>query len=120
MDEKKLHAREFQLKGISGNVRCKLLQKWSAGKTTELSRCIFQISLKYMKLVIPEILKYFLYILVLCNFNFYLKITRPLPQQNYPHPHPPPHQNKNFGPSPSDPGMVILGYSLMIIAVFFP
>ena len=56
---------EFQLKGIGGNMRCKLLQKRSTGKTTEcskhlrhiaiekdifseLNRCIFQISLKYI------------------------------------------------------------------------
>ena len=73
MDEKKLHTREFQLKGSGGNMRCKLLQKRFTGKTTEcskhlhhiaiekdilseLKRCIFQISLKYIKLVIPKIL----------------------------------------------------------------
>ena len=88
MDEKKLHTREFQLKGSGGNMRCKLLQKRFTGKTTEcskhlrhiaiekdilseLNRCIFQISLKYIKLVIPKIL----FMLVLCSFNFYLKIT---------------------------------------------
>ena len=38
---------------------------------SELNRCIFQISLKYIKLVIPKIL----FILVLCSFNFYFKIT---------------------------------------------
>ena len=38
---------------------------------SELNRCIFQISLKYIKLVIPKIL----FILVLSNFNFYFKIT---------------------------------------------
>ena len=32
---KKPHNREFQLKGIGGNMRCKLLQKRSTGKTTE-------------------------------------------------------------------------------------
>ena len=88
MDEKKLDTLEFQLKGIGGNMRCKLLQKRSTGKTTEcstcdiaiekdifseLNRCIFQISLKYFKLVIPEIL----FILVLCNLNFYFKNTWP-------------------------------------------
>ena len=36
MDEKKLHTQEFQLKGISRNMRCKLLQKRSTGKTTVL------------------------------------------------------------------------------------
>ena len=76
MDEKKLHTWEFQLKDSSGssrNVRCKLLQKRFIGKTTEclkhlchiaiekdilseLNRCIFQIPLKYIKLVIPKIL----------------------------------------------------------------
>ena len=86
MDEKKLHTWEFQLKGSGGNMRCKLLQKRFTGKTaecskhlhhiaiekdilSELNRCIFQISLKYIKLVIPKIL----FILVLCSFNF--KIT---------------------------------------------
>ena len=90
MDEKKLHTREFQLKSSSRNMRCKLLQKRFTGKTTEcskhlrhiaiekdilseLNRCIFQISLKYIKLVIPKIL----FILVLCIFNFYFKITWP-------------------------------------------
>ena len=88
MDEKKLHTREFQLKGSGGNMRCKLLQKRFTGKTTEcskhlrhiaiekdilseLNRCIFQVSLKYIKLVIPKIL----FILVLFSFNFYFKIT---------------------------------------------
>ena len=40
---------------------------------SELSRYIFQISLKYIELVIPKILL----ILVLCSFNFYFKITWP-------------------------------------------
>ena len=39
----------------------------------------FQIPLKFIKLVIPKIL----FILALCSFNFYFKITSP--QQNYPH-----------------------------------
>ena len=70
MDEKKLHTLEFQLKGSGSNMRCKLLQKRFTGKTigsskhlrhiaiekdhnflSELNRCIFQISLKYIKLV---------------------------------------------------------------------
>ena len=67
MDEKKIHTREFQLKGRGGNMRCKLLQERFTGKTTEcskqlrhiaiekdilseLNRCIFQIPLKYIKL----------------------------------------------------------------------
>ena len=82
MDEKKLHTREFQLKGSGGNMRCKLLQKRFTGKTTEcskhlrhiaiekdilseLNRCIFQISLKYIKLVIPKILFIYWYYAVL-------------------------------------------------------
>ena len=90
MGEKKLHTQEFQLKGIGRNMRCKLLQKRSTRKTTECSkhlqhiaiekdifselfRCIFQISLNYIKLVIPKIL----FILVSCNFNFHFKITWP-------------------------------------------
>ena len=104
MDEKKLCTREFYMKGRGGNMRCKLLQKRFTGKITEcskhlrhiaiekdtlseLDRCIFQKSLKYIKSVIPKIL----FILVLSSFNFYLKIMWPL-QQNYP---PPTHQNKN-------------------------
>ena len=96
MDEKKLHTREFQLKGIGRNMRRNLLQKRSAVKTTEcskhlrhiatekdifseLTRCIFQISLKYIKLVIPEIL----FILVLCNLNFYFKNTWPKVTQSH-------------------------------------
>ena len=49
---------------------------------SELSRCIFQISVKCIKLFIPKILKCIklfipkiLFILVLCNFNVYFKIT---------------------------------------------
>ena len=38
MDEKTIYNREFQLKGIEGNMRCKLLQKRSTGKTTECSK----------------------------------------------------------------------------------
>ena len=88
MDEKKLHTWEFQLKHSSRNMRCKLLQKRFTRKTTECSkhlrhiaiekdilsefnRCIFQISLKYIKLVIPKII----FTLVLRNFNFYFKFT---------------------------------------------
>ena len=51
MDEKKLCNREFQLKGIGRNMRYKLLQKRSTGVFPELNRCIFQISLTYIKLV---------------------------------------------------------------------
>ena len=46
MDEKKLHIWEFQLKGIGRNMRCKLLQKRSAVKTTEWSKQFSQIALK--------------------------------------------------------------------------
>ena len=38
MDEKKLHACKFQLKSIGENMRCKLLEKQSTGKTTECSK----------------------------------------------------------------------------------
>ena len=65
-------------------------------QNTELSRCIFQISLKYIELVIPKIL----FILVLCRFNFYFKImlTPPPTKLHWPSPqqHNPPNQNKNF------------------------
>ena len=104
MDEEKLHTRKFQLKGSGGNTRCKLLQKRFTGKTTERSKhlrhiaiekdilpqlkYIFQISLKYINLVIPKIL----FILVLYSFDFYFKINYVTPhQQNYP---PPPSHTK--------------------------
>ena len=63
MDEKKPHTREFQLTGIGGDMRYKLLQKMSTGNTTESFKHlyhitiekdifselnIFQISLKYV------------------------------------------------------------------------
>ena len=114
MDEKKLHTWEFQLKGILRNMKYKLLPKkfyWKNSRVfqmlaiyfhwkdifTELNRYIFQISLKYIKLVIPKIL----FILVLCSFDFYFKIAWPPPptlEQTYPSPqqYNPPHQNKNF------------------------
>ena len=41
IDKKKLHTQGFQLKGISRNMRCKLLQK----KVYWKNRCIFQIFL---------------------------------------------------------------------------
>ena len=73
MDEKKLYTWEFQLKGNGRNMKCKLLQKRFTGKTTECSkhlhhiaiekdnlselhRCIFQMPLKYINLVVPKIL----------------------------------------------------------------
>ena len=100
MDEKKIHNREFQLKGIGGNMRCKLLQKRFTGKTTEVSkhlrhiaiekdilselnRCIFQVSLKYIKLVIPKIL----FILVLWYYAVFtskVRDPRPPPPNNIP------------------------------------
>ena len=48
MDEKKLHTREFQLKGIGGNMRGKLLQKRSTGKTTECSKHLQHIAIEKM------------------------------------------------------------------------
>ena len=63
MDDEKLHIREFQLTGIGGKnemqVECsKHLRHIAIEKYifSELKRCIFQISLKYIKLVIPKIL----------------------------------------------------------------
>ena len=47
---------------------------------SELNRCIFQISLKYIKLVILS--SKILFILVLCSFNFYLKIMWPTPNKS--------------------------------------
>ena len=96
-------------------MRSKLVQKMTARKTTECSkylrhiaikkyifqnlinRCICQMSLKYIKLVIPKIL----FILVLYIFNFNLKLSDNL-QQNYPLPTekkfltPPPRASKDF------------------------
>ena len=56
---------------------------------SELIRCIFQISLKYIELIIPKIL----FILVLCNFNFSSKLCDAPPTKNkFLCPPPPPHQ----------------------------
>ena len=111
MDEKKLHTREFQLKGIGGNMSCKLLQKRSTGKTTECSKqlqhiaiekdlfselksSISQISLTYIKLVIPKILL----TLVLCSLTFTSKLRDPSPSRQ---------QNNNFwAPPPPPPAKV--------------
>ena len=112
MDEEKIHTREFQLKGRGGNMRCKLLQERFTGKTTEcskqlrhiaiekdilseLNRCIFQISLKYIMLVIPKIL----FILALCSFSFYFKITSPHPNKITPPPSP--KNQKKISDTPS-------------------
>ena len=75
------------------------------------NRCIFQISLMYIKLAIPKIL----FILVLCNFNFNFKTTWPLPIWKFltTHPSPPPPcppLSKNFSkiinlPSPPWPNL---------------
>ena len=54
MDEKKLDTWEFQLEGIN-----------------RIQNLADALSLKYIKLVIPKIL----FILVLCSFNFYFKVT---------------------------------------------
>ena len=94
MDEKKLHIQEFQLKGNGGNMRCKLLQKSFTGKTTEcskhlrhiplekdilseLNRCIFQMSLKYIKLVIQKYSLYWYYAVLI----FTSKLRDPPPPQ---------------------------------------
>ena len=45
-DEKKLHTREFQQKGIDGNMKCKLLQKRTARKTTECSKYLRHIAIE--------------------------------------------------------------------------
>ena len=64
------------------------------------NRCIFQVTLKYIKLVIPKIL----FILVLYNFNFYFKTPWPPKQNPPPPPTPPPikQKNENFWPSSKD------------------
>ena len=46
MDEKKLHTREFQLKGGGGNMGCKLLQKRFTGKATECSKYLWHIAIE--------------------------------------------------------------------------
>ena len=86
MNEKNLHTQEFLLK----DMRWKLLQKGLLKKQhecfknlqhitnekdifSEPNRCIFQISLKYLKLVFRKML----FILVLCNFSFTSKLCGP-------------------------------------------
>ena len=56
------------------------------------NRCIFQVTLKYIKLVIPKIL----FILVLYNFNFFLKTPPPPKQNSPPPPHPPADKIKKW------------------------
>ena len=46
IDKKKLHTQGFQLKGISRNMRCKLLQKRSTGKTRQCSKHLEQIAIE--------------------------------------------------------------------------
>ena len=82
-----------------------------------INRCICQMSLKYIKLVIPKIL----FILVLYIFNFNLKLSD-TPQQNYP---PPPlPQAKtflNFLTAPQDGGegyMPCYIYSYIKVVLF--
>ena len=75
------------------NTCCDISNK--KGIFSELNKCIFQISLKYIKLDIPEILV----ILVLCNFDFYFKIMWPPPPNKLLPSHTP--AIMNFGPPPS-------------------
>ena len=61
-------------KGLVEKQQCsKYLRHIVLKKIFHQNRCIFQISLKYIKLVIPKIL----FILVLYSFNFYFKIMWP-------------------------------------------
>ena len=81
---------------VSGrNMRWKLLQNCvpNTCDISPLKKIFFQISLKYIKLVIPIIL----FILVLCNFNFYFKITWTPSHQQY---NPAPPKMKFSDPPP--------------------
>ena len=94
MDEKKLHTGNFSwsVAAETWDASCfkkGLLEKQQSVPNTcailplekifyqnlTVNRWIFQIPLKYIKLVIPKIL----FMLVLCSFNFYFKITWPSP-----------------------------------------
>ena len=97
----------FSWRVSARNMRCRLLQKRSTGKTTEcsthlrhiaiqkyifseLNRCIFQISLKYIKFIYIGLMQF--------EFLFQNYVTPPPPKQNY---RPPaPEQNKHFWPPP--------------------
>ena len=84
---------------VSGrNMRWKLLQNCvpNTCDISPLKKIFFQISLKYIKLVIPIIL----FILVLCNFNFYFKITWTPSHQQY-NPAPPKMKFSDPPPPPS-------------------
>ena len=70
MDEKKLHSLEFQLKGISGNMRCSCFKRGLLEKQVYQTLASPLKKMFFQNLVIPKIL----IILVLCNFNFYFKI----------------------------------------------
>ena len=95
MDEKKLHIREFQMYFL-------------------LSRSIFQISLKYIKLVIPKILS----ILVLCSLILTSKLRETPPPTKLPLPPTiyPPHQNKKFlTPPPPAKTMILLIFNFQFL-----
>ena len=86
MDEKKLTTREFQLKSIGGDMRWKLLQKRSTGKTTGCSKHLRHISIE--KDIFSELNR------CICQIPLKYITWPPLPL----------HQNKNFcPPSPSPP-----------------
>ena len=80
IDEKKLPTQEFQLKGISKRWDASCFRVFQTIVTyCHWKRCFFRtfqmhfsnISKVNLKLLIPEIL----FMLVLCNFDFYFKIT---------------------------------------------
>ena len=101
MDEKKLHTWEFQLKRSSRSIwdascfKKGLLEKQMNVPNTctilplkkifyqnlTVNRWIFQIPLKYIKLVIPKIL--FMLVLRSFNFSFKIKIKRKIPLNRF-------------------------------------
>ena len=130
MDEKKLHTQEFQLKGSSRNMKCKLLQKRFTGKTTSVpntwailplkkifyqNRHIFQISLKYIKIVIPKILFIYWYYAVLILTS---KLHDP-PNNITPHP---PKKFMTFSEVFNLPTQAGVGgvYALLNVGVMWP
>ena len=99
MDEKKLHTWEFQLKGISKtwDASCfkkDLLERQQCPKHlwhitiekdifSELNRCIFQISVKYIKLLFQKYSLYWSYAILI----FTLKLNDAPPPPHHSHTH---------------------------------
>ena len=99
MDEKKLHASEFRLKGISGNMRCKLLQKDLMEKQLSVPNTCNILSLKkiFFQNLTDAFFKYLITILRYSKNTLYTDILQfSFLLQNYVTPPPPPPPRQNY------------------------